>query len=108
MKGTLTAAAALVLLAGCASSSGTTDGGNTSTGPDEDSASSLTLSQAFCNDLEDGLTIMNVYGGVSDQFTPQEFADYAYGAAAISCPDELKDNEGLRTFLEAWDIDPDA
>jgi len=67
-----------------------------------------TLSEAFCSDLRKGLTPMNIYGGVRDQYEPKEFADLAYGFAAISCPEQLKTNETLRLYLENWNIDPDA
>jgi hypothetical protein len=72
------------------------------------SSSTPTLSEAFCNDLQGGATLFQIYGGVQDQYTPDEFADSAYGMAAISCPDELASNIGLRSYLEAWDINPDA
>lgn len=66
------------------------------------------LSEAFCNDLRAGLTPMNIWQGVRDEYDPEEFADKAYGMAAISCPEQLTDNEGLRVFLTNWNINPDA
>lgn len=72
--------------------------------PDEN----MSLSEALCSDLEAGHSPMSIWGGVRDQYTPQQFADYAYGAVAISCPDQLASNKALRVFLEAWNIDPDA
>lgn len=86
------------------SAPGTTAEPKTEAPADED----LSPSEAFCSDLEAGLTPMNIYGGVSDDYTPEEFADLAYGNAAISCPDQLTSNEALRTFLQNWGIDPDA
>ena len=37
-----------------------------------------------------------------------EFLMRAYGWAAISCPDQLQSNNGLREYLESWGINPDA
>ena len=68
---------------------------------------SLTLSQAFCNDLRSGNSPFQIYGGVKDQYTPEKFADLAYGFAKISCPEELASNEFLRTYLQNWNINPD-
>ena len=78
--------------------------------PDSDSSGSMTLSEAFCSDLESGLTPMNILGGMvkDGTYTPEKAADLAYGYAAISCPEQLKTNESLIAYLEAWDIDPDA
>ena len=82
------------------------------TEPDSDSSSSgsMTLSEAFCSDLEKGLTPMNILGGMvkDGTYTPEKAADLAYGYAAISCPEQLKTNESLIAYLEAWNIDPDA
>lgn len=66
------------------------------------------LSEAFCNDLKAGLSPFQIYAGASDDQTIEEFASDAYGMAAISCKTELKSNAGLRSFLESWDINPDA
>lgn len=65
-------------------------------------------SESFCSDLRSGLSPIQIYGGVEDQYTPEKFADLAYGFASISCPGELRTNQGLRTFLLAWDINPDV
>jgi hypothetical protein len=74
-----------------------------------DSTSSPTLSEAFCNDLEAGMSVVSIYGGVRENYDdPADFADSAYGMAAISCPNQLRSNTELRTFLEQWGIDPDA
>lgn len=67
----------------------------------------LKLSEAFCADLEAGLTPMQIYRGVSEQYIPKKFADLAFGFAAISCPEQLDTNDPLRQFLMNWDIDPD-
>lgn len=64
-------------------------------------------SEAFCADLHKGFTPFQIYGDVKERYTPAKFADLAYGFASISCPSELKSNESLRTFLLAWDINPD-
>lgn len=66
------------------------------------------LSEAFCNDLRDGASLFSLYAVVSRDMPPDEFADRAYGYAAISCPDQLRTNPRLRDFLDAWGIDPDA
>jgi hypothetical protein len=74
-----------------------------------DKGSDTPASDAFCADLRSGLTIMNIYGGVRARYdSPADFAQVAYGHALISCPGELTTNEGLRTFLQAWGINPDA
>ncbi len=78
---------ALALLAGCSG-----DGGND-------------LADAFCRDLKAGLTPMQILGATDD---PSKAADNAYAYAAIGCPEELQTNEALRTYLEAWGINPDA
>lgn len=96
------ATAATFALAAC----GGDDGASSS--PAAKPKSSMSLSEAFCSDLHAGRSPMAIYGGVKSQYTPQSFADYAYGAAAISCPEQLKSNQALRTFLEAWNINPDA
>lgn len=74
----------------------------------EASADASSPSDAFCNDLRAGFTPMQIWQGVRDQYTLKEFADLAYGFAAISCPEQLVDNDPLRAFLTNWDIDPDA
>lgn len=82
--------------------------------PDDDGPSNVDtvgLSEAFCNDLSEGLSLFQLYeggleGGSYD--TPEEFADLAYGFAWMSCPDQLEENEGLRDYLQAWGIDPDT
>lgn len=79
----------------------------TSTAPRTTTTRRLLLSEAFCNDLEAGYTPMQIYGGVKDKYTPKEFADLAFGMAAISCPDQLASNDPLRQFLINWNIDPD-
>lgn len=63
-----------------------------------------TLSEAFCNDLRNGANAAFI---IRDG-EPSERADLAFGFAAISCPEQLRTNEGLRNYLEAWNINPDA
>jgi len=82
------AASLMILLAGCGGSS--------------------TKSEAFCADLRAGMSPMSIYSGVRDDYTPEKFADLAYGFAAMSCKEQLSANEGLRAFLQAWNINPDA
>ena len=71
-------------------------------------ASKPTLSEAFCSDVKSGMSPFQIYSGVKDQYTIKDFADRAYGFAAISCPAELKTNAGLRSFLVSWKINPDV
>lgn len=99
---------ALVII-GIVVSGGDDDGPSGTTGTSQsDGGGSLSLSEAFCNDIEGGATPLQIYGGVKEQYEPDEFADLAYGFAAIDCPGELVSNDALRTFLEAWGINPDA
>lgn len=80
----------LLVVAGCSSSGG---GGD--------------LSGAFCADLEAGLTPVQIYRGVQDQYEPEEFAGLAYGFAAIDCREQFETNEAFRAYVEAWGFDPD-
>lgn len=75
-----------------------------------DSGGSGPLSGAFCADLEAGLTPFQILQPTINDGTntPQEAADLAYGMASVSCPEQLKSNEGLRTYLGNWNINPDA
>jgi hypothetical protein len=94
----------LILMASC--------GGNEEVQEQPEKAPETTMSpsQAFCSDLIDKeLSLFQIYAGSKDRFDgPQDFADYAYGAAAISCPEELKNNEFFRGYLMDWGINPDA
>lgn len=66
-------------------------------------------STAFCADLKSGLTVFQIYQGVKTKYPdPAEYADLAYGFAAISCPEQLTTNEDLRNYLDGWGINPDA
>lgn len=58
-------------------------------------------SEALCADLHDGLTPMNIYGGVSDDMTPEEFAGQVFVAVDEACP-EWRDDPGIRNLLEGW------
>ena len=64
------------------------------------------LSESYCSDLRAGMSPPQILRARYDD--PQEIADMAYGFASISCPDQLDTNEQLRTFLQGWDINPDA
>ena len=73
------------------------------------------LSEPFCNDLKSGYSpfqILAAYTRVPSnpdgKYSPEEAADLAYGWAASSCPEELKNNEALRAYLQNWNINPDA
>ena len=72
--------------------------GDRTSGPD--------LAESFCSDLKAGYTPVQILQASGDD--PQTMADRAFGYAAIACPDQLEDNDTLRTYLEAWGIDPDA
>jgi hypothetical protein len=66
-------------------------------------------SGAFCADLRAGMSMAQIFTSVADRYdSPAEFAAEAYGHAKISCPVLLTANEDLRTFLEAWGVNPDA
>lgn len=70
----------------------------------------MSLSQAFCSDLRKGYTPLQILVPTlrSGKYSAAKAADLAYGFAAISCPDQLKNNFRLRDYLNGWDIDPDA
>jgi hypothetical protein len=72
------------------------------------SSESLTLSEAFCNDLRDGASLFSLYSVVARDMSTERFADKAYGYAATSCPEQLTGNARLRDFLQVNGIDPDA
>lgn len=59
-------------------------------------------SEAFCNDLDDGYTLMNLWPRDVD---PADFASDSYGRIAVSCPDHLEPN---RAYFAQWGIDIDA
>lgn len=86
----LVAVAALAATAGCAG---------------DDSQSS-----AFCSDLEAGSTPLQILGASVQDGTrsPREAANLAYGWTASSCPEQLRSNEALRSYLKNWNINPDA
>lgn len=69
----------------------------------------LPLGVAFCNDLENGSTPFQILNdSVKDgTYTPRSAAEMANQWARESCPEQLKANEGLRSYLEGWGIDPD-
>jgi hypothetical protein len=68
----------------------------------------MTRSEAFCSSLRAGSNPIQLYDAVRNSKTPAEFASDAFGYAATECPEQLQSNVGLRTFLEAWGINPDA
>lgn len=86
----LLALAVLVVAAGCGGSS--------------------ELGEAFCSDLRAGHSPFQILGeSVRDgTYSPEEAADRAYAWAADSCPNQLESNEALRSYLEGWNINPDA
>lgn len=79
-------------LAGCSSSKGGSD---------------MSLSEAFCSDLKKGNTPSQIWGSASVDKSPKEMADSTYGYVSISCPEQLKTNQTLRSYLTGWNINPD-
>lgn len=69
-----------------------------------------TLGDAFCADIKDGQSPFQVLAPSvrNGTYEPQEAARLAYGWAASDCPDELRTNDALRSYLEGFDINPDA
>lgn len=78
--------------------------------PDGRYTGSLTLGEAFCNDLRAGASPFQILSPkVRDgTYTAQKAADLAYGWAANDCPDQLATNEALRGYLDGMGINPDA
>jgi hypothetical protein len=68
-------------------------------GDDDGGGEASDLSKALYADLNDGLTIMNIYGGVRDQYTPKEFAAQVFLAVDEACP-EYQDDPGIRNLLD--------
>lgn len=66
-----------------------------------------TLSEAFCADLEAGVSARALVVQ-QDLYDRDEFPDQAYGMAALSCPEQLVSNEKLRDYLQDNGINPDA
>lgn len=68
------------------------------------------VSDQICKELGQGLTPIQMYTAERQEKypTPQQFADHLYGHAAIGCKNELRLNDGLRGFLQAWNINPDV
>jgi hypothetical protein len=56
-------------------------------------------SRALCADLDSGLTLMNIYGGVRDRYTPEEFAGQLFISVDKACPG-YQDDPGVRNMLE--------
>ncbi len=69
----------------------------------------MSLADAYCSDLEKGMSPLQIWGGVKDDWPDVgDFANRAYGWVKRKCPSELKSNELLRYWLENWNINPDA
>lgn len=83
-----------VLLTGC---SGSDDNGR------------LSMSEAFCNDLRSGASPFSILMPLvrDGLYTARVMADRAYGWAANECPEQLRQNELLRSYLQGWNINPD-
>lgn len=60
------------------------------------------LSRAFCADLDNGLTLMNLWPRDMD---PEEFAGDAWGYIATTCPEHYAPN---RDYFDSWDLPPVA
>ena len=73
-------------------------------------AGQLTFAEAFCNDLDAGYPPLQILAPLVQDgtYTPQVAADRAYAWAAEGCPQHLRANETLRSYLQGWGINPDA
>ena len=70
---------------------------------------SMSLARAYCSDLGKGMSPLQIWGGVKDDWPDVgEFVYRAYVWVKRKCPSELKSNELLRYWLENWDINPDS
>lgn len=63
-------------------------------------SSSSSLSEAFCADLDDGLSMMNLWPRDMD---PADFAEDAWGYVATTCPEHYGPN---RAYFDSWDLPP--
>lgn len=95
MRALLVVAVVALAVAGCSS-------------PQKSPETGMSLSEAFCSDLKAGNSPLQIWGAASGSKSPKEMADSTYGYVAVSCPDELKTNQELRTYLKGWNINPDA
>lgn len=68
----------------------------------------LTMSEAFCNDLNAGYAPFSILMPLvrDETYTPEAMADRAYVWASRDCPEHLLMNEPLRYYLQQWGIDP--
>jgi hypothetical protein len=69
------------------------------------------LAGAFCADLEAGMSVGAIVAGagpIVDDPTPQRTAAQVYVYVEEGCPGRLDTDEGLRSYLGANGIDPDA
>ena len=65
----------------------------------------MSLPEAWCSDLRKGLTPVQLYGGVKDDYPDvRSFASMALDMTRESCPSELESNESLRVWLQNWDL----
>ena len=70
---------------------------------------SMSRAEAYCSDLGKGMSPLQIWGGVKDDWPDVEkFAYRAYVWVKRECPSELKSNELLRYWFENWDINPDS
>ena len=70
---------------------------------------SMSLAEAYCSDLRNGMSPLQIWRGVKDEWPDVgKLAVRAYHWAKRECPSELKSNEPFRIWLENWDINPDA
>lgn len=58
------------------------------------------ISRAFCEDLDNGYTLMNLWPRDMD---PAEFADKAWGYIATTCPEHYAPN---RDYFDGWGKPP--
>ncbi len=72
------------------------------TNRDSDDTDNMTPSEAYCSDLRNGYTVMNLWDRDVD---PEKYAGQAFGRMSISCPEQL---EKYRAYFEGWNINIDA
>lgn len=63
-------------------------------------SSSSSVSEAFCGDLDNGLTMMNLWPRDMD---PEEFANDAWGYVSTTCPEHYEAN---REYFDNWGLPP--
>lgn len=76
----------------------------------EDNSDDARLGRAYCADLRAGAGPGNLAATASeviDNMTPRTYAEQVYEWLDEHCPDQLRNNNEVRSFLDANGIDPD-